>query len=146
MADHLEDIRKKAINMLEQCESVQLASINDSGYPRICEMEKVKAIGFSEIYFTTLVKSEKIKHFSENNKAGVSYCIDNDSVSLVGEIEIIEDLSVKKSIWQGAHVHRFIENEDSSPKYCILKFKAHKAVFFIDGEKTIVNITDSGKV
>jgi len=128
-------ITQKAEQLLANCESVQLASINNDGYPRICEMERVKSVGLSEIYFTTLKRSAKVAHFIANNKAGVSCSIDYDSVSLVGIIEVIENMSIKKQIWQGEHERRFENDDFGNPKYCILKFTAFEATLFIDGEK-----------
>ncbi len=131
---------KKAIDLLGECDSVQLASISLKGYPRICEMEVAKFIGLSEMYFTTLVDSAKIKHFQSNCKAGVSYCVDYDSVSLVGEVEVIHDMDMKKALWTNGHERRFVENEDGTPKYCILKFRTVEATLFIDGEKETLTI------
>jgi len=105
-------------------------------------MEKVKNNGLARIYFTTLKKSTKVKHFADNNKASVCYCVDGDSVSLVGEIEIIEDISVKKEIWQGDNERRFVEDEDGFPKYCILKFNSIEVTMFIDGEKKTLNLSN----
>ena len=136
MPENINKAAQKAVALLERCDSVQLASVTPDGYPRICEMERVKSVGLSKIYFTTLKSSAKVKHFAANNKAGVSWCADFDSVSLVGTIEIIEDIDVKKEIWQGEHERRFAVDENGLPKYCILKFVATEAVTFINGEKT----------
>ena len=129
------DKTKKAIQLLEGCDSIQLASINLDGYPRICEMEVLKFNGLSEIYFTTLVNSAKVKQYQSNAKAGVAYSVDYDSVSLVGEVDVVCDMDMKKALWINDHTRRFVENEDGTPKYCILKFKTVAATFFIDGEK-----------
>jgi len=97
-------------------------------------MEKIKASGLSEIYFTTLKESAKVKHFSQNNKAGVSFCIGYDSVSLMGEIEIIDDINVKKAVWKGGRLeHRL--TEDKCHKYCVLKFKTTEFTLYIDNKK-----------
>ena len=140
MSETANTTAQKAAALLERCESVQLASVTPDGYPRICEMERVKSVGLSEIYFTTLKSSAKVAHFATNNKAGVSYSVDYDSVSLMGAVEIIEDMSVKKAVWQGEHERRFAVDEDGLPKYCILKFVATEAVTFLDGEKTALKL------
>ena len=102
------EIEKKAVTLLEQCESVHLASITEEGYPRICRMEKVKADSFWELYFTTRTNANKVRHFLTNEKACVyyDYALGNDSVSLMGKIEIIGDETVKKEIWNGKHERR----------------------------------------
>jgi general stress protein 26 len=133
---------KKAAKLLEQCESVYLVSITEKGYPRICEMEKVKTDGYFEIYMTTRVASNKVKHFLINEKAGVYYAAGDDRVSLVGDMEIIEDEAVKKEIWKGKHERRFVKDEKGKALYCILKFTAVEALFFFDGQNSTVSINN----
>ena len=128
------EIEKKAVGLLEQCKSVCLVSINEKGFPRVCGMEKVKAEGFFEIYFTTRVNSNKVRHFLANEKAGVYYAVGTDSVSLTGKIEVIEDEAVKKEIWHGKHERRFAKDENGNALFCILKFTTVEALFFIDGQ------------
>ena len=129
----------RAKKILSEREFVSLACVNREGYPRVCEMEVVKAVGLSEIYFTTVKKSEKVIHFRANDKAGVSFSGDADSVSLIGHVEIVEDMETKKAIWQGGHTKRFVE-ENGEPKYCILKFKTAEGRFLVDGEKRTFSI------
>jgi general stress protein 26 len=103
-------------------------------------MEKVIADGYFEIYMTTRVASNKVKHFLINEKAGVYYSVENDSVSLVGNMEIIEDEAVKKEIWKGKHERRFVKDEKGNALYCILKFTAVEALFFFDGQNSTVSV------
>ena len=131
-------IEKKALKLLEQCEAVQLASITEQGYPRICAMEKVKADNFWELYFTTRTHSNKVRHFLTNEKACVYYALGNDSVSLMGRIEIIDDEAVKKEIWKGKHERRFVKDEKGGAPFCVLKFTTIEALFFIDGQSISV--------
>lgn len=121
-----------AAELLEQCESVQLASVNENGYPCVREMEKLKAVGISEVYFFTQKKSRKVRHFLANNKAGVSYCVESDSVSLTGHVEVIEDAEMKNKLWQGRYERLFANDSDGSPKYCILRFRTSEARLFIN--------------
>ena len=122
----------KAINLLKKCESVELASINEDGYPRICEMERMLSDGIERIYFTTKITSNKVRHFYENKKAGIGYCIDDDCVSLTGDIDIITDIFEKKRLWNRERTKHLLDDEKGS-QYCILCFKAIKATIFIDG-------------
>jgi len=125
---------ERAQDLLNACESIPLASITQNGYPRICEMEVVKTNGFLEIYFTALKKSKKVKHFRANDKASVSFYGDYDSLSLIGHIQIIEDIETKKTIWQGEHERRFAE-KSGEPLFCILRFRAIEGRFFVGGVK-----------
>jgi general stress protein 26 len=128
------EIEEKAVKLLEQCKTIRLASITEKGYPRICEMEKVKADNFLEMYFTAAANSNKVRHFSKNEKAGAGYGVGNACVSLMGKIEIIEDENVKKEIWKGKHEKRFDKDENGNAMFRLLKFTTVEALFFIDGQ------------
>ncbi len=133
--DNLGGKAYRAVQLLEKCDSVQLAAINWQGYPRVCEMERVKSVGLSELFFTTPAVSAKVAYYMKNKKAGVSYCFGGDSVSLVGSVEIVRDMETKKEVWQNGHEHRFATNNDGTPKYCLLKFTTAGASVFMDGKK-----------
>ena len=49
----MEELKRKAELLLEQCESVVLTSIDENGFPRPVPMSKVKADGISTIWFAT---------------------------------------------------------------------------------------------
>lgn len=83
----------KAIKLVSNAETAMLSSIDENGYPRSVEMSNLKAESLNAIYFATGTDSRKIKHYLTNPKAGVSY---NNGVSLIGEIEIVKDETLKK--------------------------------------------------
>ena len=45
----MEELKRKAELLLEQCESVILASVDENGFPRPVPMSKVKAEGITTI-------------------------------------------------------------------------------------------------
>ena len=45
-----EMLETKAFRLLEQCETVIFASINEQEFPRVCVMSKSKINGFKEIF------------------------------------------------------------------------------------------------
>ena len=49
----MEELKRKAELLLEQCESVVLTSIDENGLPRPVPMSKVKAEGITTIWFAT---------------------------------------------------------------------------------------------
>lgn len=49
----MEELKRKAELLLEQCESVVLTSIDENGFPRPVPMSKVKAEGITTIWFAT---------------------------------------------------------------------------------------------
>ena len=133
--ERIQEIEAKAARLLEKCDVVTLASVNENGYPRICVVNKLKANGFSEIYVETSKRSEiqgKAIHFQANPKASVCYHLGGDSVTLVGEVEIIRDLEIKKSFEQLAN-RGFFKNGVADPRHMLLRFWAIEATFWIEG-------------
>lgn len=134
--DRSKEIEGKAVDLLEKCDVITLASITEKGYPRICAINKIKSIGFSEIYFLTSKRSHingKATHFEHNSKASVCYYIGGDSVILIGEVEIIEDMMVKKEFDQYCD-RNFFKKGVEDPKCYLLKFKTNEATFWIEGK------------
>ena len=76
--------------------------INEKGYPRICVLSIAKTEEFSDVYFITSKRSPingKATHFESNPKASVCYFLGGDSVTLIGNIEFVEDRETQESIW-----------------------------------------------
>ena len=83
----MEELKRKAELLLEQCDSVVLTSIDENGFPRPVPMSKVKAEGITTIWFATGTHSEKTEHFRVNPKAGVCFQKEINSVVLTGGLE-----------------------------------------------------------
>ena len=114
----MEELKRKAELLLEQCESVVLTSIDENGFPRPVPMSKVKA-------------EEKTEHFRVNPKAGVCFQKEINSVVLTGYIEIITDEAEKKALWQDWFIEHF-PGGVNDPTYCILKFTAKRVTYWLD--------------
>ena len=109
----MEELKRKAELLLEQCESVVLTSIDENGFPRPVPMSKVKAEGITTIWFATGTYSEKTEHFRVNPKAGVCFQKEINSVVLTGYIE-------------------HFPGGVNDPTYCVLKFTAKRATYWLD--------------
>jgi len=134
--ERIREIEEKAVQLLEKCDTVTLASINEKGYPRICAVTKLKTNGFSEIYFETSKRSAyhgKATHFEHNPKASVCYYLGSDSVTLIGDVEIIRDMEVKKAFEQQCNM-RFFKKGMADPKHVLLRFRVSEATFWIEGK------------
>jgi general stress protein 26 len=134
--ERIKEIEDKANALLEKCDVITLASINEYGYPRICSITKVKANGFLEIYFLTSKRSHltgKATHFENNTKASVCYHLGGDSVTLIGDVEIIEDKTVKREFNEYCDSN-FFKKGVEDPKCYLLKFSTNEATFWIEGK------------
>ncbi len=134
--ERIREIEEKANRLLEKCDVLTLASVNEHGYPRICAVSKLKANGFSEIYFQTSKRSQyhgKATHFEHNTKASVCYYLGGDSVTLIGEVEIVQDMEIKKAFEQQCD-QRFFKKGIADPRFVLLRFHVKEATFWIAGK------------
>lgn len=130
------EIEDKANVFIRKCDVAMLTSINEKGYPRTCVLAIAKAEGFSNIYFITSKRSlinGKATHFEKNPKASVCYYLGGESVTLIGNVEFIENREIQESIWSEAH-RGFFKKGIDDPKFRLLKFHTIEATFWIEGK------------
>ncbi len=130
------EIENKAKEILDKVNVATLTSINENGYPRTCLLTKHKNEGFKNIYFITSKRSPingKATYFEKCNKASVCYFLDGNSVTLIGEVEFINDKQIQKEIWSEAD-RKFFSKGIDDPKFRLIKFRTLEATFWIDGK------------
>ena len=130
------ELEEKAIQLIKKCKVATLTSINEKGYPRTCLLSIAKADDFSDIYFVTSKRSQingKATHFEANPKASVCYFLDGDSVTLIGNVEFVEDRELQAYVWNESD-RRFFKNGIDDPKFRLLKFHTIEATFWIEGK------------
>lgn len=132
----IKELEKKARILLEKCNILTLASVNENGYPRICVISKIRSNGFLEIYFMTSKRSHlngKATHFENNTKASVCYHHGGDSVTLIGNVEIIHDVD-EKAKFESDCDKNFFKKGIQDPKCYVLRFRTNEATFWIEGK------------
>lgn len=127
-----ETLKEKATELLQRCETVVLASINKEGYPRPVPMSKITTEDFSTVWMSTGADSLKTTDFRLNPKAGLCFQDKGDSVALTGEVEVVTDPKMKSELWQDWFIAHF-PGGPTDPNYILLKFKANRATFWIEG-------------
>lgn len=128
-----EQFEQKAAALLEASNLVTVSSVHAEGYPRPCVMAKLKSDGFGTVWFATGTDSRKTADFKKNAKAGLSYHDQDDSVTLIGKAEIIEDMDVKKEMWSDWLLAHF-SGGVTDPNYCLIRFTAEEATYYLGGE------------
>lgn len=134
--ERIQEIEQKATALIEKCSVATLTSITEKGYPRTCVLSIAKAEGFSDIYFITSKCSHingKATHFETNSKASVCYYTEGDSVTLIGNVEFIEDKKLQESVWNETD-RKFFKNGIDDPKFRLIKFHTLEATFWIEGK------------
>lgn len=128
---------KKAENLLTHCKVCTVASVSETGYPRICVLMPLKTNGIKEFWFSTGASGTKVRHFGKNNKSGVTFYNGGDSVTLTGTMEIIDDKNIKNILWEqwSDFLYRHFPNGGKDdPNYCVIHFIANEATIYVDGE------------
>lgn len=141
MEQKASDIQKQRIKAIEtaadelvkQCEIMFVSSVNEKGYPRTCCVHKLRDEGFRDIYFVTSKRSEKqgkAKHFEANTKSSVCFQRAGDSLTLVGDVEIITDAAEMQRLWN-EHDRAFFPKGTDDPKIRFIHFHTREATFWI---------------
>lgn len=126
---------KMAEELLKKCHVCSVASVSESGFPRICMLAQLKSDGIKSLWFSTGASGTKVRHFKSNQKAGVTFYDGGDSVTLTGAMEIITDKKIKGEFWEkcaGFLANHFSGADD--PEYVIIKFVASVATIYVNGE------------
>lgn len=135
------EIVKKAEKLLLDCGEFTLASISETGYPRICVLSKIKSDGLKKVWCATGLSGTKVRHFAANPRAGVCFWRDGDSVTLLGEVAVKTDRETREEMWLDWFQNHFPGGVDD-PEYCVLEFTAQEATLWIGGEFVTVEGKD----
>ncbi|MCL2366819.1 MAG: pyridoxamine 5'-phosphate oxidase family protein [Oscillospiraceae bacterium] len=134
-----EEIIKSKTAEVNMGAGVVLSLIDHEGYPTASTLSISKAEGIRQITFGGSLDSNKAKRAKENSRASV--CIFDDdyeggsyyNITLVGDIEVITNIELKKKTWyQGLEEH-FPGGVDD-PNYCVLKFTTKRYNLWVDVE------------
>ncbi|MGE5654802.1 MAG: pyridoxamine 5'-phosphate oxidase family protein [Bacillota bacterium] len=108
-----------------------IALIDDRGYPRASTISSIKTEGISRAWFSTGLRSGKVKCLKNNNRASLCYHDGSNNITLTGTIEILTDPLIKREMWLDWFINHFPGGIDD-PNYCILRFTAERAVLWVD--------------
>lgn len=134
------ELIKKAEKLLGGCPTCSVSSITENGYPRICVLMNIKNEGVKTLYFSTGTSSNKVRHYKKNPKAGVTFYSGGDSVTLTGNMAVLNDKKEKDALWQDWMAKHFPKGGKDDPEYAVIKFTAEEATIYIDEEFKTVRI------
>jgi len=132
-----EDFIKKGIELIKKADMAYLTTIDSNGFPSTRAMFNLKnskqfpkLVDFMAkyndltLFFTTNTSSSKIKHIMNNPKVSVYYC-DTEiyhGFMCQGEIEIVENKTIKHAIWLDEWKMYYPDGKDSED-YSILRLE-----------------------
>lgn len=113
-----------------------IASIDKNGFPNQKAMLRPrKTEGVKTFYFSTNTSSMRVAQYRDNPKASIYFYhkgfVKYEGVMLTGTMEVLEDASVKKELWQIGD-KMFYPKGVTDPDYCILKFSAQEGRYYCD--------------
>lgn len=124
-------VAQQAAWILDRCGYVILSTIDGNGFPRPVAIDVLRHDGIAELWMTTALSSDKVKHLRNCPKAGICFVHEADSVTLTGTAVIITDKETLHAFWRDYMVHYFPQGPDD-PDYCILRFRTQEATLWID--------------
>ncbi len=127
------EIEAQADALVAECDVMFVASVNEHGYPRVWWVNKLKDNGFRDIYFVTSKRSEKqgkAKHFETDTRSSVCFRRGGDSLTLVGNADIITDKNEMRELWN-ENDRAFFPKGLDDPKIRFVHFRTAEATFWI---------------
>jgi len=128
-----EKLIARANEIIKKAANVNLAVIDEDGFPVVMAMSIINPENISEVYLSTTLSSNKAKCLQKNNKASICCATAENNITLVGEVEICTDQETKSKCWQNWFIEVYPGGE-TDPDYCIIKFTTKRAAMFIDCE------------
>lgn len=141
----LDEVKKLSLELMENSKAAYLTTIDSEGYPITRAMfnlrNKEQFPEFSDffskqknkfvIYISTNTSSSKIDHIKKNPKIAVYFCDPEDfkGVMFGGEVEIIEDMDIKRKIWLDWWTRYYPEGLED-PDYTLLQLLPKTAQFY----------------
>ena len=131
-------IRKACRELMRKTELVYVSTIDDNGYPQtraMYNLKNLKVYGrlndfFARqqndftAYLSTNRASVKMVQIGKNSKVCLYYCSlpDLHGLALAGNMEVIEDVEIKKTLWQEDWV-QFYKDGFNGSDYTVLRVK-----------------------
>lgn len=127
--------KTQILQFISKQKTAFIASVDEQGYPVIRAMLMPRKIDGNEIFFTTNTSSNKVKHYSANNKACIYFYqrgkFKYQGVSIIGEMQVCTDQATKDKMWRFGD-RLFYKQGVTDPDYCVLKFVGKTAEYYCD--------------
>ena len=107
-----------------------LALMDLDGYPTASTITASKANGIKWLTFCTGLGSTRTNRIDKCNRASVCFNAEDYNITLVGTMEILTDLDIKKEMWYEGLTNHFSGPED--PSYCVLRFNTQRYNLLVD--------------
>ena len=136
------ELKQPCLELMETAEAAYLATLDPSGAPHIHAVsnlrrkEEFPALaplfqGHQDdflVYITTSTSSNKVQQIRANPAVSVYYCrpLEFHGVMLEGLAEVIDDLELKRTLWQPAW-EQFWTGGPADPDYSVVRLRPRRA-------------------
>lgn len=127
-------VKEQAEKLYKSVNTFILSCVGEDGYPLTKAVSPGKSReGLNELYFCTNTSSKFAKAITVNSKSSVYFysrkliwrgCL------LIGNMEIITDVTLKKKYWQSKFKNAYAEKSYTDPDFCLLKFTPVSGRFY----------------
>lgn len=141
----LEDVKSLSLELIETSKAAYLTTIDEEGYPITRAMfnlrNKEQFPEFSDFFakqenkfdilISTNTSSSKVDHIRKNPKISVYFCDPDEfkGVMFGGEVEIINDLEIKRKIWLDWWT-KYYSKGVNDPDYTLFRLNPKNARFY----------------
>jgi len=126
-----EKMIEKANQFIKICNDASFSVIDENEYPSASAVWLINQEDIAEIYFSTIVGSNKYKRLQKSSKASICCYAEFNNLTLVGEAEVLTDQESKSKHWQEPFINIYPDG-DTDPTYCIIKFTTKRVSLHID--------------
>ena len=133
-----QEVRASALALVEGSPIATVATLTESGAPRIVAMIKAEHEGMKTIWFSTNTSSEHVRDLQSDPRACVYFAQwaaePWRGLTLEGSVEILRDRSSRERLWEEG-CERFYPKGIDDPDYTVLRFTAESGKYYQFGTK-----------
>ncbi len=123
--------KQASLKLVAESGIAMVASLDDTGHPRIKAMLKMETEDLKYVWFSTNTSSKRVAQFLRDPRASV-YFVDPAGfrgLLLVGEMEVRRDEAARRRLWHEGFEVYYPKGLDD-PDYTVLRFVAREANYY----------------
>lgn len=126
--------REKAEKLYRKVNTFILTCVGADGYPLTKAVSPGKCReSLNELYFCTNTSSKFVAGINTNSKASVYFYSRRliwKGCLLKGDMEIVNDMSIKEKYWQSKFKNAYPQKSYIDPDFCVLKFVSKSGRYY----------------
>lgn len=111
--------KKEVLELINDYDVGMMTNINENGKLVSHPMTRQSEVTDDVLWFLTHRDSEKVTELQKNNAVNIAFH-DNDSISVSGHVEIVDNVAMKKELWSKA-TDVFYDEGPESEQIVLLK-------------------------